>query len=78
MPAGAGFAKMVSACALEESQLLISRRREAKRRALLQMLDRIPVRSSTKTPQPHVRTPVEVALAPALPPQGQPARVLKQ
>ena len=29
----------------KESPLLISRRREAKRRALLQMLDRLPVRS---------------------------------
>ena len=29
----------------KESLLLISRRREAKRRALLQMLDRLPVRS---------------------------------
>ena len=29
----------------KESPLLISRRREAKRRALLQMLDRLPIRS---------------------------------
>ena len=34
----------------KESPLLISRRREAKRRALLQMLDRIPVRSERQTP----------------------------
>ena len=34
----------------KESPLLISRRREAKRRALLQMLDRIPVRSERRTP----------------------------
>src|SRR6476469_1391835 len=34
----------------KESPLLISRRREAKRRALLQMLDRIPVRSERPTP----------------------------
>ena len=30
----------------KESPLLISRRREAKRRALLQMLDRLPIRSA--------------------------------
>src|SRR6266480_798444 len=34
----------------KESPLLISRRREAKRRALLQMLDSIPVRSERPTP----------------------------
>ena len=34
----------------KESPLLISRRREAKRRALLQMLDRIPVRCERPTP----------------------------
>jgi hypothetical protein len=34
----------------KESPLLISRRREAKRRALLQMLDRIPVRAERPTP----------------------------
>ena len=34
----------------KESPLLISRRREAKRRALLQMLDRIPVRSERAAP----------------------------
>jgi hypothetical protein len=34
----------------KETPLLISRRREAKRRALLQMLDRIPVRSERPTP----------------------------
>lgn len=34
----------------KENPLLISRRREAKRRALLQMLDRIPVRSARPTP----------------------------
>ena len=33
----------------KESPLLISRRREAKRRALLQMLDRIPVRAERPT-----------------------------
>jgi hypothetical protein len=44
--------------------LLISRRREAKRRALLQMLDRIPVRTTSKKPKPRV------AVAPDLPPPG--------
>jgi hypothetical protein len=34
----------------KEAPLLISRRREAKRRALLQMLDRIPVRSERPAP----------------------------
>jgi hypothetical protein len=34
----------------KESPLLISRRREAKRRALLQMLDRIPVRCERPSP----------------------------
>jgi hypothetical protein len=58
--------------------LLISRRREAKRRALLQMLDRIPVRTSTRVPQSRLKAPVEVALAPAATPQGEPPRVLKQ
>ena len=41
----------------KESPLLISRRREAKRRALLQMLDRLPVRSE----RPH-QVPVECPL----------------
>ena len=45
----------------KESPLLISRRREAKRRALLQMLDRLPIRSeraqsiqpgTTRAPEP--------------------------
>lgn len=34
----------------KESPLLISRRREAKRRALLQMLDRLPIRSERPKP----------------------------
>jgi hypothetical protein len=34
----------------KETPLLISRRREAKRRALLQMLDRLPVRSERPHP----------------------------
>jgi len=33
----------------KESPLLISRRREAKRRALLQMLDRLPIRSDARS-----------------------------
>jgi hypothetical protein len=49
--------------------LLISRRREAKRRALLQMLDRIPLRTSSKSPKPRVtalpgETPLPAATAP--------------
>ena len=43
----------------KESPLLISRRREAKRRALLQMLDRLPVRSE----RPH-QVPVSKPIAP--------------
>jgi hypothetical protein len=57
--------------------LLISRRREAKRRALLQMLDRIPVRTGTQQPKPSVRTLAEVARVPAAAPQGELPR-LKQ
>jgi hypothetical protein len=54
--------------------LLISRRREAKRRALLQMLDRIPVRSAPKTAKTRViampsDAPLPAAAAPARPPQ---------
>jgi hypothetical protein len=49
----------------KESPLLISRRREAKRRALLQMLDRLPVRSerATSAAKPRATSPVEVPLA---------------
>jgi hypothetical protein len=52
----------------KESPLLISRRREAKRRALLQMLDRIPVRSERPTPiaQP-ASVPADVPLARSVP-----------
>ena len=47
----------------KESPLLISRRREAKRRALLQMLDRLPIRTEkTQTTQPARST-----LAPDVP-----------
>jgi hypothetical protein len=50
--------------------LLISRRREAKRRALLQMLDRIPVRTSTQAPAPRVRPlPLDVPLPAGAPSQ---------
>ena len=37
----------------KESPLLISRRREAKKRALLQMLDRLPVRSDARSSHAH-------------------------
>jgi len=49
----------------KESPLLISRRREAKRRALLQMLDRIPVRSERPTPiaKPASAMPADVPLS---------------
>jgi len=59
----------------KESPLLISRRREAKRRALLQMLDRLPVRSEravqVSRPAP---APAEVPLprtAPGIAPGAQ-------
>ena len=57
----------------KESPVLISRRREAKRRALLQMLDRIPVRGerARPVPQPTV-TPVDVPLARPAPGAIQP------
>ena len=45
----------------KESPLLISRRREAKRRALLQMLDRLPVRSERNQTVKPVATPVAEA-----------------
>jgi len=55
--------------------LLISRRREAKRRALLQMLDRLPIRSErpVSTPKP-ANTPVDVPLprtVPGIAPRAQ-------
>jgi hypothetical protein len=47
----------------KESPLLISRRREAKRRALLQMLDRIPIRSERPAPLPQpAALPADVPL----------------
>ena len=60
----------------KESPLLISRRREAKRRALLQMLDRLPVRSerAVQVSRP-ARTPAaDVPLtrtAPVIAPRAQ-------
>jgi len=56
--------------------LLISRRREAKRRALLQMLDRLPIRTSQSVP---VRKPAVPAADIALPatPVQQPPRATK-
>jgi hypothetical protein len=59
----------------KETPLLISRRREAKRRALLQMLDRLPVRSerAQRIAKP-VATPADVALprtAPGIAPRAQ-------
>jgi hypothetical protein len=46
----------------KESPLLISRRREAKRRALLQMLDRLPIRTDRARPRPAA-APVDVPVA---------------
>ena len=59
----------------KESPLLISRRREAKRRALLQMLDRLPVRSERAHPiSKPVAAPADVQLprtAPGIAPRVQ-------
>jgi hypothetical protein len=54
----------------KESPLLISRRREAKRRALLQMIDRLPIRPEGRTVRPLA---VKVAAAPADAPLTRPA-----
>src|SRR5216117_3755588 len=59
----------------KESPLLISRRREAKRRALLQMLDRLPIRSerSVQVSKP-APAPADVPLprtAPGIAPGAQ-------
>jgi hypothetical protein len=54
----------------KESPLLISRRREAKRRALLQMLDRLPIRTIQAVPtrQPAVpTTDIPLTAAPVQP-----------
>ena len=56
----------------KESPLLISRRREAKRRALLQMLDRIPIRSERARPVPQPTATPEVPLARPAPGAVQP------
>lgn len=57
-------AALAAKCVLgKEIPLLISRRREAKRRALLQMLDRLPIRSSAVTPKPTATAPLDVPLA---------------
>jgi hypothetical protein len=45
----------------KESPLLISRRREAKRRALLQMLDRLPIRTERGQTVKPTATPVTEA-----------------
>jgi|SRR6266849_7080702 len=56
-------AALAAKCFLgKEIPLLISRRREAKRRALLQMLDRLPIRSGLSSPRP-ASTPAELPLA---------------
>ena len=59
----------------KETPLLISRRREAKRRALLQMLDRLPVRSERAHPiAKPVATPADVPMprtAPGIAPRVQ-------
>src|SRR5512138_2371387 len=61
-------ASLAASCLLgKESPLSISRRREAKRRALLQMLDRIPIRSDRAAP---VRKPAPAAPEIPLPPHG--------
>ena len=48
----------------KESPLLISRRREAKRRALLQMLERLPIRAEGRAVRPLA---AKVAVAPDAP-----------
>ena len=54
----------------KESPLLISRRREAKRRALLQMIDRLPIRPEGRTVRPLA---AKVAAVPADAPLTRPA-----
>ena len=58
----------------KESPLLISRRREAKRRALLQMLDRLPVKGERAHPVSRPAAPVELPpsrTAPGIAPRAQ-------
>src|SRR5436853_7783897 len=64
-------AALAAKCFLgKELPLLISRRREAKRRALLQMLDRLPIRTEGRAVRPLA---VKVAAAPADVPLSRPA-----
>jgi hypothetical protein len=57
-------AALAAKCFLgKEIPLLISRRREAKRRALLQMLDRLPIRSEAALKNPSAAAPLDVPLA---------------
>ena len=66
-------AALAAKCFLgKEIPLLISRRREAKRRALLQMLDRIPIRSERARPVPQPTATPEVPLARPAPGAVQP------
>jgi hypothetical protein len=67
---------LAARCVLgKESPLLISRRREAKRRALLQMLDRIPIRTERPTALPKpVAAPADIQLGRAKPGFGDAAR----
>src|SRR5882672_4975506 len=64
-------AALAAKCFLgKEIPLLISRRREAKRRALLQMLDRLPIRSDARSSravaaQPTAAAPLEPLARPA-------------
>jgi hypothetical protein len=57
----------------KESPLLISRRREAKKRALLQMLDRLPIRSDARSSSKPAAAPTDIPLprtAPAVSPRA--------
>jgi len=56
----------------KESPLLISRRREAKRRALLQMLDRLPIRTEGRALRPLAVEAAVKAAAPAEAPLARP------
>jgi len=60
---------------------LISRRREAKRRALLQMLDRLPIRSNARSieqsiqqPLGNVSPPADIAVPAGAPHQARQAK----
>src|SRR2546421_1258782 len=70
-------AALAAKCFLgKEIPLLISRRREAKRRALLQMLDRLPIRSDARSSRPVVTQPT--ATAPIDVPLAWPPPVVQQ